>query len=187
MPADRVRVPRLLSRSASMWLSVGAAVVAAVGVVVWALLTQPLVNQVSGVLVFGFLASVLGFLIGRRTWLDPASGVVGRDVCGLFPRTTSWAGAQRVQVGSNRGGQALLEVRGVGRRTSVYLPLVAVDPGGDRSQQPDFLRLLADQVETWAPQRRAVVAALRAQADHLASGGSVRESPVARRYLARTP
>ena len=76
-------------------------------------------------------------------------------------------------------------MRGEGRRTSTYLPLVAVDLGGDRSQPPEFLRVLADQIERWAPERGAVVKLLRAQADHVAAGGDVRESPVARAHLAR--
>ena len=80
----------------------------------------------------------------------------------------------------------MLEVRGAGRRTSTYVPLAAVDLGGDRSQSPEFLRILADQIEAWAPQRGAVVKGLRAQADHLGSGGALRESPLARAHLART-
>lgn len=183
--AERIPVPRLVSRSATMWLSVGAAVVGAVGVVVWALLTQPPVNQAAAVVVVLVIALLLGFLIGRRTWIDPAAGTVGRDVCGLVPRTAAWATAERVRITDNRGGQALLEVRGAGDRTSVYLPLVAVDLGGDRSQEPGFLRVLAEQLETWAPQRKAIATALRAQADHLETGGGVRDSPLARRYLAR--
>ena len=174
----RIGVPRLLSRSVTMWLSAGVAAAGLVGVVVWALLTQPLVNQVCAVVLAVGLVLVLGFLIGRRTWIDTEVGVVGRDVWGLFPRTAAWAGADRVRVISTRGGQALLEVRGSGGRTSLHLPLVAVDLGGDRSQDPALLRVLADQVETWAPERRAVVDRLRAQADHLESGGAVRASPL---------
>jgi hypothetical protein len=90
-----------------------------------------------------------------------------------------------VRIRNNNAGQALLEVRGEGRRTSTYLPLVAVDLGGDRSQPPEFLGILADQIERWAPERGAVVKLLRAQADHMAAGGAVRESPVARAHLAR--
>ena len=95
-----------------------------------------------------------------------------------------WAEAESVQVRSNNAGQALLQVEGA--RGSAYLPLVAVDVGGDRTQSPEFLTLLADEVERWAPQRGAVVKQLRAQADHVASGGSVRESPIARAHLARS-
>jgi hypothetical protein len=160
---DRIMVPRLLSRSVTMWLSVGAAVVAMIAILVWAVLTQPLVNMVSGIVAVLIISGLLGFLIGRRTWVDTANGAVGRDVWGLLPRATRWADADQVRVRSNRGGQALLEVRGGGHRTSIYLPLVAVDLGGDRTQAPGFLRMLAEQIQTWAPQRTAVVDGLGAQ------------------------
>lgn len=86
---------------------------------------------------------------------------------------------------SNRAGQVHLEVSGAGRSGVLFLPLVAVDVGGDRSRAPEFLRLLADQVESWSPQRSGIVRELRGQADHLAAGGAVRSSPLARRLAAR--
>jgi hypothetical protein len=64
--------------------------------------------------------------------------------------------------------------------------LVAVDHGGDRCQPPELLRALADQIERWAPHRGAVVKLLRARADHVAAGGPVWQSPVARAHLARS-
>jgi hypothetical protein len=183
--AERVAVPRLLSTSPTMWLSILAALVGGLAVVVWGVVTQPPTNQVAALVVLLVVGGLVAFLTGRRTWLDTRTGDVGRDVWGLFPRRTPWAGADRLRVTPNRGGAALLELRGSGHRTSIYFPLVAVDTGGDRSQDPHFLRLLAGQIETWAPERSAVIDGLRAQADHLESGGSVRESPLARRYLAR--
>jgi hypothetical protein len=151
---------------------------------VWVFATQPENRPfVVGAAVLVCLGVVA--LLGRRTWLDTGSGEVVRT--SFFVRRTAitWADADQVRFTNNRAGQLLLEVRGAGRRSSAYLPLVAVDLGGDRSQDPGFLRLLADQVETWAPQRRTVVEGLRAQAQHLDGGGAVRESPLARRYLAR--
>ncbi|MBO0847477.1 MAG: hypothetical protein J2P22_18925 [Nocardioides sp.] len=177
--ADRIRVPRLLSRSRSVWLAVGVAVVVAVAVVVWSLVTQP----VAALVVVVVLVLVLGFTAARRTFLDTDDGAVVRDVWGLLPRSTPWAGADVVRIRSNNGGQAMLEVRGTGRRRAIYLPLVAVDLGGDRSQSPEFLRMLADQIERWAPERASVVRELRAQAEHLESGGAVGESPLARAHL----
>jgi len=166
-----------------MWLSVAAGVVGLVGVAAWVWATRP-ANRSSVVTGTVVLVVLLVVLVARRTWLDPQRGQVVREVLFVWRRPVAWADAERVRLSSNRGGQLLLEVRGADRRTSIYLPLVAVDLGGDRSQAPELLRLLADQVETWAPTRSAVVSALRAQADHLAGGGSVRESPLARRYLA---
>ncbi len=137
-------------------------------------------------MVFGavFVAFV-AYLVTRRTWLDPDRGLLVREAAGVWRRSVAWADASELRVRSNGAGQALLQVRGAGRRTSTHLALVAVDMGGDRSLSPEFLRTLADQIERWAPERGAVVKLLRAQADHVAAGGTVRESPVARAHLAR--
>jgi hypothetical protein len=168
-----------------MWVS---AIVAAVSIpvlVVWALLTQPVTNQVAAVVVGAVLLLFFALLVFRSTSLDTERGLVVRTICGVWSRRVAWAGAAVVRIRNNNAGQALLEVRVEGRRTSTYLPLVAVDLGGDRSQPPEFLGILADQIERWAPERGAVVKLLRAQADHMAAGGAVRESPVARAHLAR--
>lgn len=185
MAADRVPVPRMLSTSASMWVSCVATALAVPAVMVWGFLTQPVENQVAGTVLLVIAVGVIGGLIARRTWLDPVRGELVREVWGVWKRPVAWADAQIVRVRNNHGGQALLEVRGAGRRTSTYLPLVAVDLGGDRSQPPDFLRTLADQIEAWAPQFGAVVRVLRAQADHLETGGGVRDSPLVLTHLAR--
>ena len=168
-----------------MWLSVAAAAVGVPGVVAWALVAQPIVNQIAAV-VGGllFVCSVV-FVVARRTWLDPDRGLLVREVAGVWRRSVAWDDASELRVRSS-AGQASLEVRGSGRRTSAYVSLVAVDLGGDRSLPPAVLDTLADQIERWAPQRRAVVKLLRAQADHIAAGGSVRGSPVARAHLVRS-
>jgi hypothetical protein len=168
-----------------MWVSAIAAAVAIPAVVVWALITQPMTNQVAGLVGVAVLLVFFGLLVFRSTSLDTERGLVVRTICGVWDRPVAWAGASRVRIRNNNAGQALLEVRGEARRTSTYLPLVAVDLGGDRSQPPEVLRMLADQIERWAPERGAVVKLLRAQADHMTAGGAVRESPVARAHLAR--
>jgi hypothetical protein len=152
--------------------------------VVWAFLTQPIGDQVAAVAVGVLFAGFVVFVVTRRTWLDRDHGLLVREVAGTWRRSVAWADASEVRVRSN-GGQALLEVRSKGRRTSAYVALVAVDVGGDRSLPPDFLQTLADEIERWAPERGAVVKLLRAQADHMTAGGAVRESPVARAHLAR--
>ncbi len=182
---DRVAVPRLLSRSVTLWLSVAAAVIAVPAVVAWAWVTQP-ENRIPAVVVGVLLLGGLGFLVLRRTWLDTREGLLVHEVLYLLRRRAAWADAEVVKFTPNRAGQVMLEVRGAGRRTSTYVPLAAVDLGGERSQSPEFLSTLADQIEAWAPQRGAVVKGLRAQADHLGSGGPLRESPLARAHLART-
>lgn len=166
-----------------MWLSVAAAAVAVPAVVGWAMLTQPAGNQVvAGLIAVAFLGFVV-FVVTRRTWLEPDRGLLVRESAGVWRRSAALADAPELRIRTS-GGQALLQVRGQGRRTSSYAALVAVDMGGDRSQPPEVLRTLADQIERWAPHRGTVVTLLRAQADHVAAGGSVRESPIARAHLA---
>jgi hypothetical protein len=167
-----------------MWLAVAVAAVGVPAIVIWAFLTQPIGDRAAAVAVGVLLVGFVVFLATRRTWLDPDHGLLVREVAGVWRRSIAWADASEVRVRSN-GGQALLQVRSKGWRTSAYLALVAVDVGGDRSLPPEFLRTLADQIERWAPERGAVAKLLRAQADHMAAGGAVRESPVARAHLAR--
>jgi hypothetical protein len=175
----------MLSSSRSMWVSASVAALSIPAVVVWGLITQPVTNQVAGTVGIAVLIVFFVLLVFRSTSLDTERGLVVRTICGVWDRPVAWAGASRVRIRNNNAGQALLELRGEGRRTSTYLPLVAVDLGGDRSQSPEFLRTLAAQIELWAPERGAVVRQLRAQADHVAAGGAVRESPVARAHLGR--
>lgn len=167
-----------------MWLSVAAGALAVPAVVVWALFTQPVGNQAAAILIGALFVGFVVFVVTRRTWLDPDRGLVVREVAGVWRRSIGWADATELRV-RRAGGQALLQVRGEGQRRSTYVPLVAVDVGGDRSQPPEFLTALADQVERWAPHRGAVVKLLRAQAEHVATGGDVRESPVALAHLVR--
>lgn len=183
-PAARLTVPRLLSGSTTTWLALAAAVVAVPAVVGWAFATQPAGNRVAALVLAVAFAGFVAWVGLRRTWLDTRRGLVVHENLLVLRRSTAWADAETVRFTPNRAGQVLLEVRGSGRPT--YLPLVAVDVGGDRCQPPGVLRLLADQVETWAPSRTAVVRGLRAQAAHVEGGGDVRESPLARAHLART-
>jgi hypothetical protein len=175
--AERVRVPRLVSRELSMWLAQGAGLVGAIAVLVWGWTTQE-ENRPFVVVAVVFFLVVFTPLLWRSTWIDRTHGTVVRTIMGVSRRPVTWADAARVTLTSNRAGGLLLEVRGAGRRTSTYLPLADVGTGGDRSQEPGFLRLLADEVERWAPRHGEVVARLRGQADHLERGGDVRSSPL---------
>ena len=133
---DRVAVPRLLGRSATLWLSVAAAVVGGAGrrrVGLGDPAREPDSCRVVGVLLLGGL----GFLVLRRTWLDTREGLLVHEVLYLLRRRAAWADAEAVKFTPNRAGQVMLEVRGAGRRTSTYVPLAAVDLGGDRSQSPE--------------------------------------------------
>lgn len=177
-----VRVPRLLSSDAGMWLTAVVSVLGLLGIAVWAVLTQPPLNAALGVGSALLVAMVVGGLALRRHELDLAQGALVRTWGPGYRRSVPWRTAQ-VQLVPNRGGQLMLAVRReTGRAT--YLPLVAADLGGPRSQTPGFLRLLADEVERGG--HRAVAGRLRAQAEHLDAGGEVLGSPLHRLMATRT-
>ena len=173
--AGVVRVPRLLSADRGMWVSVAAAVVGALALAVWAVLTRPLLDAAFGTGCLVLVVLVVGGLALRRHELDTRHGAVVR-VWGPGRRPVAWREAEARLV-PNRGGPLLLAVRRPGGRAT-HLPLLAADLGGARSQSPVFLRLLADEVERGG--HGTVAGRLRAQAEHLDGGGDVLGSPLHR-------
>jgi hypothetical protein len=171
-------VRRLLSSSRSLWLSVAAAVVGAVAVAGWGLATQTGTNRVMAALIGVAILVVLVVVVWRRTWVDTAHGTISQSVVGVRTRRVAWAEASTIDLERNRAGQLALRVVGDG---TIRATVLAVGAGGDRSMDPDQLRMLADQVATWAPERSRVADALRAQAEFVDQGGAPRESPLARR------
>jgi len=170
---ERVAVPRLTSRSGLAWMA--GTVVLVLGVMAWVALTQP-GNRWAvavGAVLLG-LATV--WVLTRRIWLEPATGAV--------VRTSLWA-RRRVELGSarsvrlvdSRGGTLLLAV--TDERT-LYLPLLAHTDYVHRCQRPPLLRRLAEQIDTFAPDARAVATQLRGQADFLQAGGPLEQSPLVR-------
>lgn len=176
---DQIPIPRLLSRSPSMWLSGIAGIVGVVGVVVWGLLTQTGTNRVMAALLAVLVPVLLVAVVWNRTWVDTRDGTVSRNIAGVLTRTVPWGEGSLVDLERNRAGQLHLRVKG--DAGTIRVTVVAVDLGGDRTMAPPQLRLLADEVARWAPDRTRVAEALRAQADHVAAGGGVRESPLAQR------
>ncbi|WP_110181161.1 hypothetical protein [Nocardioides solisilvae] len=175
-----VRVPRLATTSATMWVSMVCGVLAVPGVLVWAWLTQARSDAVIGTAGCLLLVLVLVPLVARGHALDTARGELVRILASRPVRRVPWAGAE-VATLHNGGGAVQLRVRPPGR-AATYLPLAAADLGGERSQDPGFLRLLADEVERWGG-HEGVAAVLRAQAEHVAAGGPVLASPLARLHL----
>lgn len=179
MAEGEVVIRRLVSSARTTWLSVGAAVVGAVAVAGWGLATQTGTNRVmaAGVAVAVVVAVVL--VAWRRTWVDTGAGTISHSVARLRTRTVAWADASTLDLESNRAGQ--LHLRARGEAGTVRATVLAIDVGGDRSMEPDQLRLLAAEIARWAPERARLADTLRSQADHVAAGGALRESPLARR------
>lgn len=175
MHGERLVIPRLTSRSGWWW---SAGMLLALGAVVaYLFLTQP--QNRWAVLVMAPVAVLLvTFVLLRRTWVETRTGVVSHSTL-LGTRKVALGEADKVELADNRGGALLLRVRRRGARRPVYLPVLLLTDHVRRSQSPDVLEALAEQVETWAPQRRAVAGQLRRQADHLRTGGSAENSPLA--------
>ena len=147
---DRVVVPRMVSRSPSSWLWLALTVAGFIGLSVWFGM-QP-ETRVS-VIVFD-VVFVLFFvvLLSRRVVIDTRAGTVTREMLGLPRRTATW---DRAKLQTTFTGQRLLSV---GPAT---IPLAADDMGGRRSQSPEFLELLAAQLEQWAPEKEKIARELR--------------------------
>lgn len=183
MAADlpiRVKVPRLISRQLSMRASLAAAVVAVLAVTAWAFVTLPTTDALIGSVGIALVAVVGLGLVSRGHQLDTSTGELVRTVFLGFSRSIPWSGAE-VATLHNRGGVVLLQVRGPAG-VATYLPLAAADLGGERSQEPGLLWLLAGEMERWG-KHVEVAARLRAQADHVAAGRPLLESPLARQHL----
>lgn len=125
-----------------------------------------------------FLLPVLiwaGRAIGRRPLrLDTATGTL------TVPHW--WAGWRRVPLA---GGVALLDdgrqclVLQIGDDTRARVPILRLTGPVRRTQRPELLRALADQLDRHAPAAGPVTDRLRAQAAYLAGGGRPLDSPLA--------
>lgn len=154
-------------------------VVVALAAVGWVAVTQP-ENRWAVAVAVPVLVVFFVVLLARSTWIDPASGVLVRRVVWVWKRRVSLATASDISLVNNRGGILLLGVRGQGHRMRTYIPILQLGDGGARSQSPEFLGLVAGQIEHFAPQAtRTVATPLRKQADFIAAGGNPAESPLA--------
>ena len=179
---ERIPLPRLLSRSWTTWASLGVAFVGALAVLGFYAATDA-TNRPFAVGLAAVLVVVAVLVLARRRWLEAGSGEVVVQVAGVWRRRWRLAEASAVKLVPNHAGQVLLRIEDPDRRAPFHHALVANDLGGERAQPPQHLRALAEVIERWAPRQRAVVDALRAQADHLEAGGTTSESPLARRHL----
>jgi hypothetical protein len=169
---ERVVVPRLTSRGSVSWVA-GTVVLAAV-VLGWVALTQP-GNRWAVAVATVLLGLATVRALARRIWLEPATGAVVRTSLRVRHRV-ELGSARSIRFVDSRGGTLLLAVTD-GR--TLYLPLLIHTSYVHRSQRPPILRLLAEQIDTWAPEARAVAAQLRGQADYLDANGPLDRSPLA--------
>jgi hypothetical protein len=143
----------MLSRSPTMWASIAATVLGLVGVSIY-YATDPS-TRVAVLVVDAVLVAFFAVLLSRRVVIDTSAGTVTSETARVWRRTASWR-------------EATLQTTAVGvRMLSVgpaHIPLAADDMGGKRSQPPELLTLLADQVERWAPEKVSVAQQLRALA-----------------------
>jgi hypothetical protein len=168
----RVPVRRLSSRNLMWWLA-GTAVLV-LGVLAWVAATQPQNRWAVAVLSVLLVVVVLA-VTASRTWIEPGSGTVVRQLLG-WRRQVQWASATTIALVPNRAGVLLLGIR---RRRWTYLPVLALTDYVQRSQPPELLYLLADQIDRFAPTAHPVALQLRGQADQLVAGVPAANSPLA--------
>lgn len=148
--SDRVVVPRMLSRAPTMWLSVGLTVVGLVGLSIW--YGRQADTRVAVIVFDVGLVLFLAVLLSRRVVIDTGAGTVTREMVGFLRRTATW---DQARLQTTATGQRMLSVG------PAHIPVAADDMGGARSQAPEFLELLAGQVEQWAPEKVGVARELR--------------------------
>jgi hypothetical protein len=175
--SQQVEVPKLATRSSKTMVWATFAVVVVLAVVAAAVKPQNVAAAVGVVVVLGVLALVI---TGNKQVLDPAAGTVTFQRMFVFKPTLDLASLRAVGVVPNNGGTAMLKLV-AGRGGTKHLALVAKTPYVEKSQDPQFLGVLADTLAQHAPAGVAdkVVAALRAQAAHVGAGRPLAESPLA--------
>jgi hypothetical protein len=127
------------------------------------------------ILVLGYGAAVL---LTSTTWIDAQAGTLTRRGWRLRPATLLLSQATELQLRGSGGGGARLTVRA--GSTSALVELASVSLFANRSLRAPALTLLADVLDAHVPAqvRADVPRRLRAQARHIASGGSVETSPL---------
>ncbi len=174
--AERIPVPLLRSRTLLRWQLFTVALV--VGTQIWHFVTYP--DQRWYVLLLLPPVAVFATWVATfRIWVEPGTGTV---VMRRFShhRRVRLAAARAVRlIGSGDRGVQLMVSEGGGLRRSIFLPLLALGMYVERSQDAATLRILADQLDRWAPAHAELAQLLRRQAAHEAAGGAPDTSPLA--------
>jgi hypothetical protein len=177
--AGVVPVPKLTSRQGTLWITGTAlALVGVVGYLTW---TQP-ENRWTLAVIVPVLALLVAWAAGQRCWLDRSSGTVVWQRFWVSRRTQRLADVASVELRPN-GQHLLLQLRDSDSGRRRYLTLLALTDYVQRSQEPELLEILAEDVAAHCPRGAVgdVPAQLRRQAAHLRAGGEAKSSPLASR------
>jgi hypothetical protein len=159
---DRVTIPRIPTPSARRWFiaaCIGALVAIAVG-----LRDQPFSWWGIGLAVIA-LGFVPLFVWSEHRSLDPSTGTFHYRNLGFRSRSATLGPDLPIAMTDSGNGYLQLNLGTVPRR--ILVPLLLINQYDRGSQPPEMLRLLADQLDRFAPQQRTVAAQLRQQADYV--------------------
>lgn len=168
-------LPRLTTRSAVVtevgFLALGVVIF----VIIW--VAGPWLWWLSApvILVLGYGATVL---LTSATWVDAQAGTLTRRGWRLRPTTLLLSRATELRLTVSGGGGARLTVRA--GSASALVDLASISLFANRSLPAPALSRLADVLDAHVPAavRGDVPRRLRAQAQHIARGGSVETSPL---------
>lgn len=179
-------IPRLLTRSWTSWLSLVVGLGGGLVVIGWFAVTDE-DNRLAALVILPVYVAGLLLAVVRRTWVDPDAGEVVLEVSRVWRRRWRWAQAEVMGFVPHGAGGVVLRIHGPDHRAALHIDLLAGDFRDEQALAPQHLRVLAGEIERWAAVHGQVAAALRAQADHLAAGGSVFDSPLAERSRGARP
>lgn len=115
--------------------------------------------------------------------LLPETGEILWQRFGVWRSRLDLATVESLELVSDPGGSVGIAMRARGQRSKRRVPVLMNTLYAKRSMEPDTLRRLAAEIAVHVPAHvaGAVPGRLRAQADHVGSGGALEDSPLARR------
>jgi hypothetical protein len=178
-PSDRLKIPAVTSKPAIVW-GLGT-LVAVFAVSAYVYVTQPS-NRWAVWAVVGLTALFVVFAATRRCWIETETGTVVWQRFWFSRTRVRLEDASEVEYLAVRNGTLQLALRSPESRRRRLLPLLMLTMYVERSQRPDVLAGLADQIEKWSHAQiyGRLPKELRAQAKHVAAGGGPHDSPLAR-------
>jgi hypothetical protein len=176
---DRLKIPAVTSSSAILW-GVGTLIVL-MGVLAYLSVTQP-ENRWTLWVILPLVTLFVVFAATRRCWIDTETGTVVWQRFWFSRTRVRLEDASEVEYLAVRNGTLQLALRSPESRRRRLVPLLMLTMYVERSQRPDVLVGLADQIEKWSHAQvyGRLPKELRAQAKHVAAGGGPHDSPLAR-------